>query len=116
MPLLGTSLPSQDRSHAVCFSVAPNFVDIYSVILIHSGSCCPSDTNHIFQNTSGRGRQEMENTLLNCLGLEHSLNLSTHKPMGLLAQEDSTGRRYRQREGQQLMGGGGTASSHEFET
>lgn len=35
----------------------------------------------------------MENTLLNCLGLDHSLTLSTHEPMGLLAQEDSTGRR-----------------------
>lgn len=33
----------------------------------------------------------MENTLLNCLSLHHSQDLSIHKPMGLLAQDSIMG-------------------------
>lgn len=38
LPLLGTGFPSQDHSNVVCFNVAPSFVGLYPVTLIHRNS------------------------------------------------------------------------------
>lgn len=79
LPLLGTGFPSQDHSHVVCFNVAPSFVGLYPVTLIHRNS------------SEGHRAVAIPLILLNCFSLHHSQSLSIHKPMGLLAQ-DSVGR------------------------